>query len=204
MNKKVITILILTLIALAVLYLYSFGPWAGVRGAGNFNPASLQPSQLNQTNNANSKVVFNSYHNKDLKENYYTVEIPANWQATVGKNPGSYTFSAPSISAQVGLMEVPDNSTLELYVLSQDEPQLKQSLSGYKRISYQKTSVNGNEAYQLIYVSQANGVTYQTIREYIAGLDHAGLINLSAKQQDFQNLSPAFNSIIGSFNWKNK
>lgn len=209
MNKKVIFILFLTVAALAVLYLYSFGPLAGVRTAGNFNPASLHPSSPSQSANPSASSTSTSepyaaYHNKDIKENYYAVELPQGWQVSAGKDPGSYAVVAPNANAQVGLQDVPDNSTLELYILSQDEPKLKTSLLAYSRVDYKKTSINGNDAYELIYTSKIGNDVVETVRTYISGQDHAGLIVLNSKQQDFQSLQPIFNSIIGSFNWENK
>jgi hypothetical protein len=204
MNKKVIFILILTLVALVVLYLYSFGPWAGVRASGNFNPASLRLSDANSLSAVNKSETFGTYQNKDVKENYYVIQLPRDWRVSTGKDPGSYAIAAANANVQLGLMDVPDNSTLELYVLSQDEPRLRQSLAGYSRIEYTKESINGNEAYRLIYVSRVGGDTYQTIREYIAGQDHAALMVLTSKQSYFPNMQPTFNSIINSFNWQNK
>jgi hypothetical protein len=148
--------------------------------------------------------VFNAYHNKDLKENYYTIQIPQDWQVQAGKNQGSYAVSFTNGNGVFELMDVPDNSTLELFVLSQDEPKLRTSLAGYNRTDYKKISVNGNEAYELIYTSKINGETLQTDRIYISGQDHAELITLTAKQQDFQNLQPLFTSIVNSFQWENK
>ena len=194
MNKIVIIILSLTVVALVVLYLYSFGPLAGIRTAQNFNPVSLQPS---------TSQTFSAYHNKDLTENYYTVQLPKDWQVSAGKNPGGYTVSSASANGEVGLQDVPDNSTLELYILSQDEPKLKSSLSAYNRVDYKKLAINGNDAYQLVYTSKTGSDIYETIRTYISGKDHAELIILSSKQSDFQGLQPTFNSIINSFNWEN-
>jgi hypothetical protein len=204
MNKKVVFIFFLTLVALVVLYLYSFGPLAGKRIAKNVNPASLKPTQSQKLAVGNKLQAFNAYHNKDLKENYYSVQLPQEWQVQAGTNPGSYSVSFPQGSGILELMDVPDNSTLELFVLSQDEPKLKASLTGYNRSNYQKISVNGNEAYELTYTSQANGNTKQTIRTYISGQDHTELIILTGNQSDFSALLPLFTSIINSFNWENK
>lgn len=204
MNKKVIFILFLTIVVLVVLYLYSFGPLASKRTAKNFNAASLRSTQTQNLNAGNKNQTFNTYHNKDLKENYYTVKLPRDWKVRAGKNPGSYSASFSSGIGTIELMDVPDNSTLELFVLSQDEPKLRTSLTGYSRTDYKKILVNGNESYQLTYISKINSDTFQTIRTYIAGKDHAGLITLTSKQSDLQNTQPLFNLVINSFNWENK
>ena len=203
MNKIVIIILSLTVVALVVLYLYSFGPLAGMRTTQNFNPVSLHPSVSQNLNVSNKTETFSIYHNKDLIENYYTIQLPKDWKITAGKNPGGYTVSSANANGEIGLQDVPDNSTLELYILSQDEPKLKSSLSGYNRIDYKKLSINGNDAYQLAYTSKTGIDTYETVRTYISGKDHAELIIFSSKQSDFQGLQPTFNSIINSFNWEN-
>jgi len=116
--------------------------------------------------------------------------------------PGEYSFTFSGGTAKVETMDVPDNSTLELYILSQDEPKLKSSLSGYKRVNYQKLSVNGSDAYQLTYTSTINGASYQTIRTYITGADKAGVITLTASTNQSASIAPVFNSIINSFHWE--
>ncbi len=204
MNKKVIFIFALTIVALAVLYLYSFGPLSGMVASNKFNPASLSPAQTQKVTINSTDKVLNVYHNKDLKENYYTIKIPQDWQVQAGKSIGSYAASFANGNGSFELMDVPDNSTLELFVLSQDEPKLRASLTGYNRTEYKKISVNGNEAYELVYTSKMNSENLQTDRIYISGQDHAELITLTVKQQDFQSLQSLFTSIVNSFQWENK
>jgi hypothetical protein len=204
MNKKVIFIYILALIAIAVLYLYSFGPLSNQRIAHNVNPASLKPAQSEQVTVNNKLQIFNIYHNKDLQENFYSVKLPQEWQVQARNAAGSYILHYPNGYGVVELMDVPDNSTLELYVLSQEEPKLKNTLTEYKRVGYIKTTVNNNETYQLTYTSTDNGQTFQTVRIYFAGQDHAGVITLSVSQKDYDNMKVLFTSITNSFQWENK
>ncbi len=204
MNKKVVFIFFSTTVAMVILYLYSFGSLSGTIASNKFNPLSLNPAQTQKLTINNMDRVLTTYHNKDLKENYYTIQIPQDWQVQAGKSLGSYTVNFTNGNGVFELMDVYDNSTLELFVLSQDEPKLRASLIGYNRIDYKKISVNSNEAYELVYTSKINGETFQTDRIYIAGQDHAELITLSVKQQDFQNLQSLFTSIVNSFQWENK
>lgn len=104
----------------------------------------------------------------------------------------------------MGLIDVPDNSTLELFILSQQEPQFKKTISGYHRIDYKKLSVQRNEAYQLTYQSRKDNETYETLRTYIAGSDQAGVITFTVKQSSFNEIYPLLNSIIQTFRWENK
>lgn len=203
MNKKVIVILVLTIGALVVLYLYSFGPLSYKRTAAQLNPASLTPATAGNVTINNKNVALSAYRNRDKKENYYTVKFPQDWQVKTDK-PGGYSLNFNGGSGTVELMDVPDNTTLELYVLSQEEPRLKKTVADYSRVSYQKTTVNGSEAYQLVYRSKQEQDDYQTLRTYITGQDESGVITLSAKQSDFDNLKPLFSSVLDSFQWENK
>ena len=56
MNKKVIAILLLTIGALVVLYLYSFGPLSYKRTAAQVNPASLKPATAGNVTINNKNV----------------------------------------------------------------------------------------------------------------------------------------------------
>ena len=200
MNKKVIIVLILTIIALVVLWLYSFGPLAGTRVAKS-NPASLKATSQ-QTTVGSQNIVFNVYHNKDLVENFYTIKFPQSWQLQTGNPAGSYHFIFDKGSASAELQDVADNTTLELFVLSQSEPNLKKTLTNYSRLDYRKISVNNNDAYQLTYQSTLNNTTYKTVKTYITGLDHATVITFSSEAQSFIDLQPLFNSILNSFQWE--
>ncbi len=203
MNSKVIIIFILTLIALVVLFLYSFGPLSGSRAIHNSNPASLKPTPEQPVTVNDKPEVFNAYHNKDSRENYYTVKFPGDWRVEAGEKPGGYALSHSSISGSVVLMDVPDNSTLELYILSQDEPKLKKTLTDYARIDYIKTSINNTEAFQLVYTDTANNATVETMRTYFTGADQAGVITLTAPQADYDKLKDTFTAIVNSFQWEN-
>ncbi len=202
MNKKVVTIFILTLTALAVLWVYSFGPLSRAM-IPRSNPTSLRPTPM-QTIVSNQNVAFSVYHNRDLAENFYTVKLPQTWQLQSSSQVGSYQFTFSGRSDSVALQDVADNTTLELFVLSQDEPNLKKATAGYGRINYQKILVSGNDAYQLTYRSTTSGTDYETVKTYITGLDHAAVITFTARQSDFADMRPLFDSIINSFHWENK
>ncbi len=202
MNKKVITIFILTLAALALLWAYTFGPLSSDT-IFKVNPVSLQPT-ITQTTVNNQNLSSNAYHNRDLKENFYTIEFPQTWRLGASSRVGSYQFTFDNGNGSAALQDVADNTTLELFVLSQDEPSFKKTIAGYSRINYQKLSVNGNDAYQLTYHGATSSTDYETVKTYITGLDHAAVITLTAKQSDFANMQPLFTSILNSFQWENK
>lgn len=202
MNKKVIIIIILTIVALFVVYLYSFGPLAKTRLNHSVNQQSAQPA-TEKVNLNNQQVSFNVYHNKDTKENYYGIKTPADWKLGQSSTPGSYDFTAQNIVARTETMDVSDNTTLELYVLSQEEPRLKKESSGYKKIDYQKISIAGSQAYQLTYQAVENGKTNTIVKTYITGADKAGVVTVTVPQDQFTVEQPIFTSFINSFTWEN-
>ena len=202
MNKKIVVILILTVVALIGLAIYAFGPMTK-KTINRVNPVSLKPAGSEKVTVNNKSMAFVAYHNKDLPENFYTLEFPKGWQVTPGK-PGGYAFNFSGGSGTTSLTDVPDNSTLELFVLSQEEPKLKTTVDNYKRIDYRKLTVNGAEAYQILYQSMRTKEQYQTIQTYIAGSDEAGIITFTTKQNEFSARSSIFSSVTNTFHWENK
>jgi hypothetical protein len=207
MNKKVLVIFALTIIALIFLTLITFGPlsFKTKRGA---NPASLNPISSSKGKNTdqaiNSAIDFNTYRNIDVKENYYKVSIPKEWQVKAGDVPGKYTINFSEVSGNIRLMDVPDNSTLELFLLSQEEPKLKRTIANYQRLDFQKTMIDSNEAYILKYSADADNKKSEIISAYIAGQDNAVVISFGASIERFQASQPIFDKIIYSFKWQNK
>ncbi|MCX6678891.1 MAG: hypothetical protein NTX42_00790 [Methanothrix sp.] len=202
MNRKVVIVFILTLIALGFLTFYSFGPSSITRIGPQINPESLKPAKAEATNQNNESVEV--YHNKDIAENFYVVSIPQSWQIqSTTSHPGGYDFVYNRGTSKTELMDVPDNSTLELFVLSQEEPRLKSLLPDYKRIDYQKKKVNGYDAYQLSILSDENGIRNESIKTYIMGPDRAAVITYSLPQEMVASLQNTFNLVTSSFHWEN-
>jgi hypothetical protein len=202
MNKFVIGILILTMVALILLTLYTFGPLS-TKMSPKGNPVSLKPAEAGKVEVGPQNIPFVTYHNKDVRENYYTVGFPQTWQVTAGK-PGGYELRFAGGHGTVRLMDVPDNTTLELYVLSQEEPRFKKTLPGYQRTGYTKLTLNGAETYQLTYQNSDSGGPAQTVQTFITGPDQAGVITLAAKASDFASLSGVFSSLAQTFRWEAK
>jgi hypothetical protein len=194
-NKKVITVAIAAVAALVVLYLYSFGPFARQRHAARPRPESLKPA-------AGAVQGTVAFHNRDSRENYFGITVPKAWVTKAGQRPGSYSFSFGSGTGTVELMDVPDNSTLELYILSQDEPRLKAAIPGYARLNYAKQTVGGVESYRLVFRSGTNGTESENTREYFTGQDMAGVITFTVPLAD-SSFHPAIDSVIADFRWEN-
>jgi hypothetical protein len=204
MNRIVLVVIVLTIVALVVLTLFSFGPLSNSRKRARINPTSLKPTTSEQVVVSNKSLPFSAYHNRDLVENCYTIKLPQDWQMHKAGEPGKYSLTFSGGTATVKLLDVPDNTTLELYVLSQEEPRFKRSVPGYKREGYKKVTVDGNQAYQLAYVSKIDDEDYRTICTYVTGQDKAGVITLTARKSLFAGLEAVYSSIIESFHWEKK
>ena len=195
MNRRVVVVIILALVALVVLYLYSFGPLAKQRQRARPKPESLKPA-------AGAVQGTVAFHNRDSRENYFGITVPKAWQAKAGEKPGSYSFSFGAGAGTVELMDVPDNSTLELYILSQDEPRLKAVVPGYARQDYGKQTVGGVEAFRLAYRSLTNGTECENVREYFTGQDMAGVMTFTVPRTDSSSRL-TIDSVIAGFRWEN-
>jgi hypothetical protein len=194
-NKKVIAVAIAAVAALVVLYLYSFGPFAKQRHKARPRPESLKPA-------AGAMQGTVAFHNRDSRENYFGITVPKAWQTKAGEKPGSYSFAFGAGTGTAELMDVPDNSTLELYVRSQEEPRLKAAVPGYARLDYAKQTVGGVEAFRLAYRSLVGGTEYENVREYVTGQDMAGVMTFTVPRAD-SSLRPAIDSVIVGFRWEN-
>jgi hypothetical protein len=203
MNKPVMAVLVLTIIAVGLLTLYSFGPLAQHRTHTRLNPASLEPS-VGGAASASADTARAAYHSQDVRENYYTVSFPRTWQIQAGATPGSYAASFGEGTCTIELMDVPDNTTLELYVLSQEEPRLKKATTAYRRVEYRKLEVGGSEAYQLTYSIKVDQIERETSRTYIAGPDMAAVVTFAASPGGSVADQPAFSTILTSFRWENR
>ena len=212
-NKRVMAVVCLTLVALVALGLYSFGPWRQGRQPSKSiptavnHPVSVKPTPepaAPASGTPASTPALAGYHNRDVTENYYAVEVPQQWQVQTGKNLGSYSFSFAGGSGTVELMDVPDNSTLTLYVLSQEEPRLKKTLAEYQRQSYLKLEVDGNEAHQLVFDSRTDASVVRTVRTYIAGQDRAAVVTLAVPLDAFAGAQAVFSAVLASFRWENR
>ncbi len=191
----IIIVLLLTVAALGLLLYHSFG--RSPVGARDPNPSSLQPVTLPA-----DQGTFVAYSNRDVPQDYYSIEVPASWRANATV-AGEYEFRSGDATATVKLTDVPDNSNLVLYVLSQVEPQLRTTMTGYQELNHTNMTVNGAEAFRLTYRSTARGAPLVTTLVFIVGSDQSGLISVSAPEAGYGSDESVFNHIIDSFSWRN-
>jgi hypothetical protein len=202
MNRNVIIIIVLTVLALLILILYSFGPMAGIKKNAVTTPLSLKPNGTKLVSINDRLIRLSQYSNREVKENYFIISLPQDWQVKSGQSAGAYAFTFAEGSGTIELMDVPDNSTLELYVLSQKEPTLRKTLVNYARKDYKRSVLNSNEACKLTYNSTENGKAITTFKIFIAGPDHASVITFNVRSNKYAAFMPIINAIVNSFAWE--
>ena len=231
MDKTRIIILSLAVVVIIGFSLYSIGSYSTSPQAGtkiqpvrmsasapagvvnnNNNKRLLQQQQQENPNSTLSQfpttvAAMNTYENRDKPENYYSIQFPSNAVVEHGKDSGSYIIKLPSNTAtfSVGLLDVPDTSNVQLYMLAQEEPSLKSSLQHYKLINSNQFTIGGNRAWDLIYTWENSTVPMESIKTFVEGSDNAAVLTASASAPEFiKNSDFLANQVLQSFRWLGK
>jgi hypothetical protein len=197
--------------------LYTFGSYSALPKAGT----KVQPvrilrghvitQQQQKTSNSipvPSTTAMSSYENRDKPENYYSIQFPRNATVEHGNNPGSYIAKLPQDNAgfSVELVDIPDTSNVQLYMLTQDEPSLKSSLQHYNRVSTNQFAIGANRAWDLTYKWENSTIPMESKKTFVAGSDNAATITFSGSIQGFgkNNDDSLINLVVRSFRWLGK
>ena len=207
MNKSRLLLASIGVTALVAFTLYTFGssplPKAGTR----VEPVA---SSISANNNASVRqnsvkpVSMNLFDNKDMPENYYSIQFPTNFKVVHGDKQGTLIARMQQGIVSSQLMDVPDNSNLQNYVMTQVEPSLASSLQGYTRINLSQITVAGNNALDLTYSWKNSTSEMESVKTFIEGPDHAMVITSSWTKNEFNQSVPITNSIVDSFQWLRK
>ena len=207
MNKSRLLLASIGVTALVAFTLYSFwsspSPKAGTRvepvassiTANNISSPNQKPA---------SPVSMNIFDNKDMPENYYSIQFPKNFKVVHGDKQGALVARMQNGIVSSQLMDVPDNSNLQNYVKTKVEPSLASSLQGYTRINLSQTTVAGNNALDLTYSWKNSTSEMESAKTFIEGPDHAMVITSSWPRAEFGHSVPMTNSIVASFQWLRK
>jgi hypothetical protein len=228
MDKTRIIILSLAAVVIIGFSLYSFGsystsPQAGTKiqpvrisasapaGVVNNNNRLLQHQQRGNPNSTLSSfpttTTMSTYENRDKPENYYSIQLPRNAVVEHGKDPGSYIIRLPLSTAafSVGLIDVPDTSNVQLYMLTQEEPSLKSSLQHYKLIKSNQVTIGRSRAWDLIYTWKNSTIPMESVKTFVEGSDNAAVITASDSAPAFiKNSDFLANQVLQSFRWLGK
>lgn len=163
-----------------------------------YNPVSLVVD--NASDPQSSSMVMNIYANKDLPENYYSMSFPHSATVTHGKNPGSLVTKFHNVTSSIDLQDIPDDTNVNLYMLTVAKPNLK-ILSDYKELSSNQIKIDNNRAYDIKYTWSNSSEKIESLKTFIEGKDQAAVVTFSGPVRDFDNNNSTLGSVLNSFKW---
>ena len=126
-------------------------------GSGTRDIISNLPSSSKYKNWPLMKIV------KNLRT-FYSIQFPTDMIVTHGNRPGSVVAESPQGVFSVDLVDIPDDSNVELYLLTNIKPSLESALQNFSQIKFSSTSVGDNRAWELAYTWK-NATPYDGIRQ---------------------------------------
>ena len=166
------------------------------------NSSSLNIGIDQSTPNPKNDTKHSKYENKDMPENYYSIIFPSEYVVKHGDKPGSLISDITNAKFTVNLQDVPDDSTLDLYVLTGIEPSLNSSQSHYKRTNLDKINMsNNNKALELSYTWQNSTKPIKSMKIFIEGQDQAAVITFTAPSTEYAKFNSTVHTVLNSFRW---
>jgi len=175
-------------------------------------PVNLASSLSNKTtitnsasqhnaSSTNSTMVLNVFENRDKAENYYSIQFPANAEVTHGNKSGSYIARLNNGLITSRFQDISDTTTVQLYILSQDEPSLKSSLQDYKQVSFKQLTIAGQRAWSVAYTWKNGTEQMESSRTYVEGPDESMVIEFTSSVDQFSQNNSLINAVTESFRW---
>lgn len=212
-----VLILVVGVAVLVAFSVYNFmgSSSPGVKNAGvKVTPTETNLSSLNQTSgtpqgnqtshstpgNASS-VTLSVYENRDMFENYYSIEFPSDTTVIHGSKPGNLVASKEGVVFMSRLEDIPDDTTVQLHIITHDEPELKASLKDYSQVSFNQSTIGKNRAWSLVYTWQNGTAEMESSRTYVEGQDQAMVIECTTPSQEFGKSDAIRNAVTESFQW---
>lgn len=210
MDKSRILILAIGVAVLIAFSLYSFSSYLAAPKAGTkIEPAKNLVSIVNPSNNTIQQNLpmpsgaskMNVFENRDSAGNYYSIQFPSEANVEHGEKPGSFIARLSQSTFSVELVDIPDNSNVQLHILTQDEPSLKSSLQDYNRISLNQIKIGDARSWNLVYMWKNATSEMESMKTFVVGADNAALITFSGPSHDFGQSNSTINSVMESFHW---
>jgi hypothetical protein len=175
----------------------------GVNNSSSNGSAKLnvQDTTSSANNTATVNNGLNVFENRDKRENYYSIEFPAEATVVHGDKAGSYVAKIKDGVFASRLQDIPDDTNVQLYILTHDEPQLRLSLKDYGQVSFQQLTVGQHRAWNLVYTWKNGTSDMESARTYIEGPDEAMVIEFTASTQAFAKSEPLMTAVRESFRW---
>ena len=118
-----------------------------------------------------------------------------NYVVKHGDKPGSLISDVTNATFTVNLQDIPDDSTLILYVLTNIEPSINASHSNYQRTYFEKFDINNNKALELSYSYENLTKPIKSIKTFIEGQDQAAVITFTSPSKEYLNYNSTVNNV---------
>jgi hypothetical protein len=202
-NLSRIVVLSAGFAAIALFSLYTFSDSLSQLGPKAKAGEKISPGQglIVPTNASTSS--FSLYENRDSPQDFYSINFPSDAEVLHGSGDGSISANLNDGTAYtVRFVEIPDSTTTQLYILTQEEPRLSM-LKNYTRISLsERGTANGNFAAWSILYTWINGTQQaKSIESIIEGSNHAAVFSYSAPAPQFDKTNSTTQAILNSFRW---
>ena len=77
-----------------------------------------------------------TYENREKPENFYSIQFPTDMIVTHGNRAGSVVVKSPQGVFSVDLVDIPDDSNVDLYLLTNIKPSVESSLQNFSQIRF--------------------------------------------------------------------
>lgn len=201
MDKSRILIVVAGIAIIVGFSVYSFGSYSTAPKAGT------QQSPVKSAVTSGGSVApttVSTFENRENPGNFYSIQFPGGADVTHGNASGSYIVKMPKGIFSVQLVDIPDTSNVQLYLLTQIQPSLKSYLQDFNRIGYDQSNVGGHRAWDLTYTWNNRTIGMESMKTVVEGSDHAASITFSAPRQEFADrnaMSSLVKSVVESFHW---
>jgi hypothetical protein len=174
------------------------------------NAIGIPTKSLTLSSNPSSSslsVPMSLFENREKIENFYSIQFPSSSTVLHGNESGSYVAKFSKGNFSVGLIDIPDNSNVQLYVLTQVKPSLKSSIKDFNLGGIKQLTLNGHRAWEIIYTWKNMTRNMESIKTFVEGMDNAATITFSwPKQQSTDQIinSTIIGPVLTSFHWTTK
>jgi hypothetical protein len=231
MDKFRLVVIALGTLIIVIFSLYNFGyyispliPQSGAEvrpvstsdSVTNFRTAeqTSNSAQVQKTGSGTRDIISNlssaanirmaTYENREKPENFYSIQFPTDMIVTHGNRPGSVVAKSPQGVFLVDLVDIPDDSNVELYLLTNIKQSVESSLQNFSQIKFSSTSVGDNRAWELEYTWENATHMMGSVKTFVEGQDEATSITYTGTYPQLidKNInSTLIQPVSQSFHW---
>ena len=164
----------------------------------------IQTGNIFTSSNMASSIKMATYENREKPENFYSIQFPNSIRVVHGKEPAEYLGKSLQGTFSVELIDIPDDSNVELFILTNIKPSLESSLDSFKQINFSPLSIDGHRAWELAYTWKNNTTPMTSLKTIVEGADEANAITYSGELKQFINQglnSTLIQPVLKSFHW---